>query len=63
MQINDITIIDDTKLKKAITAVALGNAMESFDLGVYGFVANAYGKVFFPDVDPVILMLDAQPSF
>ena len=28
MHINDITIIDDSKLKKAITAAALGNAME-----------------------------------
>ena len=36
MHINDITIIDDSKLKKAITAAALGNAMEWFDFGVYG---------------------------
>ena len=33
MNINDITIIDDDKLKKAITAAALGNAMEWFDFG------------------------------
>lgn len=36
LNINDITIIDDSKLKKAITAAALGNAMEWFDFGVYG---------------------------
>ena len=48
MHINDITIIDDSKLKKAITAAALGNAMEWFDFGVYGFVAYALGQVFFP---------------
>lgn len=53
MQINDITIIDDTKLKKAITAAALGNAMEWFDFGVYGFVAFALGQVFFPGADLV----------
>lgn len=46
MHINDITIIDDSKLKKAITAAALGNAMEWFDFGVYGFVAYALGQVF-----------------
>ena len=34
LQIQDITIIDDAKLKKAITAAALGNAMEWFDFGV-----------------------------
>ena len=53
MQINDITIIDDAKLKKAITAAALGNAMEWFDFGVYGFVAFALGQVFSPALTPV----------
>ena len=37
--LQDITIVDDAKMKKAITAAALGNAMEWFDFGVYGFVA------------------------
>ena len=48
LRINDITIIDDSKLKKAITAAALGNAMEWFDFGVYGFLAYVLGQVFFP---------------
>lgn len=29
----DVTIIDDGKLRKAITAASLGNAMEWFDFG------------------------------
>ncbi|MFU2318832.1 glycine betaine/L-proline transporter ProP [Rahnella sp. PCH160] len=63
MQINDITIIDDAKLKKAITAAALGNAMEWFDFGVYGFVAFALGQVFFPGADPGIQMIAALATF
>lgn len=46
LNINDITIIDDGKLKKAITAASLGNAMEWFDFGVYGFLAYVLGQVF-----------------
>lgn len=46
--LKDITIVDDAKMRKAITAAALGNAMEWFDFGVYGFVAYALGKIFFP---------------
>ena len=42
--LRDVTIIDDSKLKKAITAASLGNAMEWFDFGVYGFVAYALVK-------------------
>lgn len=63
LHINDITIIDDEKLKKAITAAALGNAMEWFDFGVYGFVAYALGQVFFPGADPGIQMIAALATF
>ncbi len=63
MHINDITIIDDAKLKKAITAAALGNAMEWFDFGVYGFVAVALGEVFFPGANPGLQMIAALATF
>lgn len=63
LNINDITIIDDGKLKKAITAAALGNAMEWFDFGVYGFLAYVLGRVFFPDVSPSIQMIAALATF
>lgn len=63
LHINDITIIDDAKLKKAITAAALGNAMEWFDFGVYGFVAYALGQIFFPDAAPCIQMIAALATF
>lgn len=61
--INDITVIDDSKLKKAVTAAALGNAMEWFDFGVYGFVAFALGKVFFPDASPAVQTIAALGTF
>ena len=58
--LRDVTIIDDGKLRKAITAASLGNAMEWFDFGVYGFVAYALGKVFFPGADPSVQMVDSS---
>lgn len=61
--IDDITVIDDSKLKKAVTAAALGNAMEWFDFGVYGFVAYALGKVFFPDASPAVQTIAALGTF
>jgi len=61
--LRDVTIIDDSKLRKAITAASLGNAMEWFDFGVYGFVAYALGKVFFPDADPSVQMIAALGTF
>jgi len=61
--IDDVTIIDDTRLRKAITAAALGNAMEWFDFGVYGFVAYALGQVFFPSASPGVQMIAALATF
>lgn len=63
LQIGDITVIDDSKLKKAVTAAALGNAMEWFDFGVYGFVAFALGKVFFPSASPAVQTIAALGTF
>ena len=63
LQIQDIKVIDNTKLKKAITAAALGNAMEWFDFGVYGFVAYALGQVFFPNAAPGIQTIAALATF
>ncbi len=41
----------------------MGNAMEWFDFGVYGFVAYALGQVFFPGADPGIQMIAALATF
>jgi MHS family proline/betaine transporter-like MFS transporter len=37
--------------------------MEWFDFGVYGFVAYALGKVFFPGADPGVQMIAALATF
>lgn len=63
LTITDVTVIEDSKLKKAITAAALGNAMEWFDFGVYGFVAATVGKVFFPDASPAVQTIAALATF
>jgi MHS family proline/betaine transporter-like MFS transporter len=61
--IDDINIIDQQKTKKAITAAALGNAIEWFDFGVYGYVAYVLGKVFFPHASPSLQMIAALATF
>ncbi|KDE19737.1 MFS transporter [Acetobacter aceti 1023] len=48
MKPQDITVVDAQMLNKAVGAAALGNAMEWFDFGVYGYIAVTLGQVFFP---------------
>lgn len=55
--IKDVTIVEDAKVRKVIAAAALGNAMEWFDFGVYGYLVTALGKVFFPDISPAVQLV------
>ncbi|MEB3754137.1 glycine betaine/L-proline transporter ProP [Acinetobacter sp. MD2(2019)] len=63
LQIDDIAIVDYEKTKKAIKAAALGNAIEWFDFGVYGYVAYVLGKIFFPHSSPSVQMIAALATF
>lgn len=63
LAIDDITVVDRSQLNRAVGAAALGNAMEWFDFGVYGFVAYALGKVFFPDASPATQTIAALATF
>jgi MFS transporter, MHS family, proline/betaine transporter len=48
IRIDDVTIVDGAMLNRAAAAAALGNAMEWFDFGVYGYLAVTLGHTFFP---------------
>ncbi|WP_343596475.1 glycine betaine/L-proline transporter ProP [Acinetobacter sp.] len=63
LEIDDIAIVDYEKTKKAIRAAALGNAIEWFDFGVYGYVAYVLGKIFFPHSSPSVQMIAALATF
>lgn len=45
---SDITVTDESAVKRAVKAAALGNAMEWYDFGIYSYMATTLGKVFFP---------------
>jgi MFS transporter, MHS family, proline/betaine transporter len=59
----DITIVDHALLKRAVGAMAIGNAMEWFDFGVYSYIAVVLGKVFFPSTSPSAQLIAAFGTF
>lgn len=61
--LDDITVVDQPMLRRAVGAAALGNAMEWFDFGVYGYIAVTLGKVFFPDGNPAVQLLATFATF
>ena len=63
LTVDDITIVDNAMLKRAVGAAALGNAMEWFDFGVYSYLAVTIGKVFFPGGSPAAQLIATFGAF
>lgn len=52
-----------SKLYKLVIASSIGNALEWFDLIVYGFFAMTISKLFFPNTDETVSLLLALGTF
>jgi len=63
MKVDEVTVVDRPMLKKAVGAAALGNAMEWFDFGVYGYLAVTLGQVFFPASSPTAQLIATFATF
>ena len=49
--------------RRAITAAGIGNVLEYYDFGVYGFLAGVIGRKFFPGTDEVASLLATFAAF
>ncbi|MFF9480036.1 glycine betaine/L-proline transporter ProP [Streptomyces sp. NPDC014733] len=58
-----MTVVEPAMVKRAVSAAALGNAMEWFDFGVYSYIAVTLGKVFFPSGNPTAQLLSTFGAF
>ncbi|MDR5806985.1 glycine betaine/L-proline transporter ProP [Caballeronia sp. LZ019] len=58
-----ITVVNRALLKRAVGAMALGNAMEWFDFGVYSYIAVVLGRVFFPSSSPSAQLIATFGTF
>ncbi|MGW8378556.1 glycine betaine/L-proline transporter ProP [Streptomyces sp. ODS28] len=63
LSMQDVTVVDQPMLKRAVSAAALGNCMEWFDFGVYSYLAATIGKVFFPGSSPGVQVISAFATF
>ncbi|GAA2359794.1 MFS transporter [Saccharopolyspora halophila] len=44
-------------MRRAVTAGVIGNFVEQFDFGIYGYLAPVMAPVFFPSQDPLVAVL------
>ncbi len=52
LEVDDVNVVDHSMMKKAVGGTVVGNTMEWFDIGVYGYLAVTMGAVFLSEADP-----------
>src|SRR5437763_10287235 len=55
--------IASAEYSKAITAGVIGNVLEWYDFGVYGYLVPTLSALFFPSGDPVVALLSTFAVF
>jgi len=55
--VDDVTVVDRPMLRRAVAGTVVGNAMEWYDIGVYGYLAVTMGQVFLSDAAPSVQVL------
>ncbi|KFI40728.1 putative proline-betaine transporter [Bifidobacterium actinocoloniiforme DSM 22766] len=57
LHVSDVTVVEKATLKRAVAGTVVGNFMEWYDVGVYGYLAITIGVVFLSDASPAIQRL------
>ena len=59
----DHPAVSGAQYRKAITAGVIGNVLEWYDFGVYGYLVPTIAQLFFPGGDPVVSRLSTFAVF
>src|ERR1700747_126440 len=59
----DHSTVPRAQYRKAITAGVIGNVLEWYDFGVYGYLVSTIAQLFFPSGDPVVSLLSTFAVF
>ncbi|HCN23685.1 MAG TPA: MFS transporter, partial [Arthrobacter bacterium] len=60
---SDVNIVNQPMLKKALGGTIVGNTMEWFDVGVFGYLITTMGPVFLPEADKSVQTLFLLGTF
>ena len=54
LRTDDVTVVEESALRKAIMGAVVGNIIEWYDVGVYGYVSVLIGKAFLPGASTTV---------
>jgi MHS family proline/betaine transporter-like MFS transporter len=59
----DVNVVDRSMLRRAVGGTVVGNTMEWYDVGVFGYLITTMGPVFLPEADKVVQTLFLLGTF
>jgi MHS family proline/betaine transporter-like MFS transporter len=63
LAVDHVNIVDQPMLKKAVGGTIVGNTMEWYDVGVFGYLITTMGPVFLPEADKAVQTLFLLGTF
>jgi MHS family proline/betaine transporter-like MFS transporter len=63
LEVSDVNVVDKPMLKKALGGMIVGNTMEWYDVGVFGYLITTMGPVFLPEADKSVQTLFLLGTF
>jgi MHS family proline/betaine transporter-like MFS transporter len=63
LKVSDVNVVDQPMLKKALGGTIVGNTMEWYDVGVFGYLISTMGPVFLPEADKSVQTLFLLGTF
>ena len=63
LRVSDVNVVDHPTLKKALGGTIVGNTMEWYDVGVFGYLITTMGPVFLPEADKAVQNLFLLGTF
>src|SRR5919205_97270 len=63
LKVSDVNVVDQPMLKKALGGTIVGNTMEWYDVGVFGYLITTMGPVFLPEADKTVQTLFLLGTF
>ena len=63
LRVSHINVVDHPMLKKALGGTIVGNTMEWYDVGVFGYLITTMGPVFLPEADKSVQTLFLLGTF
>lgn len=63
LAVDDVNVVNAPMLKKALGGTVVGNTMEWYDVGIFGYLIATMGPVFLPEADPAVQTLFLLGTF